>query len=419
MANCTNGIGRQTQTLLGALGHRWNDLTARTGPFTPYLAIPTPGPRTWAYDPARLAATEQIISARGGQILPLDHDDTAEFWSPTVWRQLSRGAAATALQLTRHYDQIAVIAVDTPFLGTGTAYLANPTDQAKITILLTPYGTAHIHGHPDPDPARLDWEHHGLNATTAPGIHVADIGRFLTTHLINRFGLSPDHFLPYKSSLDLHAPDLTPMPPDQARRTATAFGVPTDRTLLLTIGRTATTKGIDLLLNAVAQCRDAAHLVAIIVAFDDHDPLLDDYRRRIAALNLDATLITTFTRQLPRALASLPTTRAVICPSRGETLANVPFEVALWARHGGPVVVAPAKDGFLEQITHGHTGLLYPPNDPAALVSALRHAIGLGQRARTRMCAAAYQRVATERDVIPNLSTTLRYLLPAPAHSSR
>jgi glycosyltransferase involved in cell wall biosynthesis len=217
----------------------------------------------------------------------------------------------------------------------------------------------------------------------------------------------------------LQAADLTPLPAAEAWRTAIDFGIPVDRPLLLTIGRTAATKGIDLLLDAVAECHYHVHLVVIVVPIGDRDPLVDDYRRRIADLRLDATLITRFTRRLPRALASLPTTRAVVCSSRGETLANVPFEVALWARNGGPIVVAPARDGFLEQITHEHNGLLYDPIQPAALVSALHQAMELDPLTRTRMCATAYDRVTAERDVIPNLAETLRHLLPAPAHRYR
>lgn len=73
--------------------------------------------------------------------------------------------------------------------------------------------------------------------------------------------------------------------------------------------------------------------------YDDAPDALPAYRRRIASLGLQATVAGRFTRALPRALCSLPATRAVACPSLGEALANVPFEVALWAR-----------DGLVEQI---------------------------------------------------------------------
>ena len=63
-------VGRQAQTLLGALSRRWDELTAIAGPFTPYIAIPEPGPATWAHDPSQLAESRQLITVRGGQIIP-------------------------------------------------------------------------------------------------------------------------------------------------------------------------------------------------------------------------------------------------------------------------------------------------------------------------------------------------------------
>jgi hypothetical protein len=69
--------GRQAQTLLGALSRRWDELTAIAGPFTPYIAIPEPGPATWAHDPSQLAESRQLITVRGGQIIPLRHDTRA------------------------------------------------------------------------------------------------------------------------------------------------------------------------------------------------------------------------------------------------------------------------------------------------------------------------------------------------------
>ena len=421
IANCTNGIGRQAQTLLGALSRRWDELTALTGPFTPYIAIPEPGPATWAYDPALLAGSRQVIEALGGQVIPLRHDTKAEFWSPPVWQQLSQAAAGAAADLAGRHDQVGVIAVDTPFAGTGTAFLARPADpgQGSVTVLLALYGTARIHGHPAPDPGRLAWEQASLAAAASPGVHVADIGAFLTSHLAAAYGVREEQLVPWRSSLDLTAPDLQPMAPGQAAAVAEAFGVPAGRPVIAAIGRTDPVKGLDLLIDALGPLRDRAHLVAVVVPFDGHDPLLDAYRRQITARRLSATLVPQFTRDLPRALAALPATRAVACPSRGETLANVPFEVALWARHGGPVVVGPDRDGFREQIAHGRTGFLYDPGQPGALTAALAAALDLDPAARTRICEAACRHASAAADVVPNLARALQRILPGAGTSAR
>lgn len=167
------------------------------------------------------------------------------------------------------------------------------------------------------------------------------------------------------------------MPVDVARRAAAQWEVPLDRPVVVTIGRTDPCKGIDLLIHALGPLREALHVVIIAVPFDGDDPLVADYARRIRSERLRATLVTGYTRELPRALCGLPETRAVVCPSRGETLANVPFEVALWAWHAGPVVVAPRRDGFVEQIDNEVNGLLYAPQRPGALTAAVQRALDL------------------------------------------
>ena len=243
-------------------------------------------------------------------------------------------------------------------------------------------------------------------------VHAADIGTFLTSHLAVAYGVPDDRFIPWRSSLDLTAADLRPMPPRQAAAIARAHGIPDRTPVIATIGRTDPVKGIDLLIDGLGPLRDRAHLAAMVVPFDGRDPLISAYQRQITARRLSATVIPRFTRDLPRALAALPETRAVACPARGEPLANVPFEVALWARRGGPVVVAPGRDGFREQITHGRTGLLYDPARPANLTAALADALDLDPAARGRICEAAFRHVASTRDVVPNLAATLRQILP-------
>ncbi len=182
---------------------------------------------------------------------------------------------------------------------------------------------------PGPDTWAFDPADLATSQRVVADIWVGDVGRFLSSHLRSEFGLRSQRLAPFTSSLDLASPDLDPMPMRTARQVAARWQVPLDRPLVVTIGRTDPTKGIDLLIHAVGPLRDEVHVVIIAVPFGRDDPLIADYARRIAREDLRATLVTEYTRELPRALCGLPETRAVVCPSRGETLANVPFEVAL------------------------------------------------------------------------------------------
>lgn len=283
-------------------------------------------------------------SRRGaGLVHALPYDTRAEFWSVPTWQALSEAAADHAVELARQYDELLVIAVDTPFAGVGEVLTRRrpPETRCGVNVLLAFYGTALIVERPRPSPARVAWEQRGIDsANEEAGVWVGDVGRFLSCHLRSEFGLRPGRLAPFTSSLDLASPDLQPMPVATAREVVARWKVPLDRPLVVTIGRTDPTKGIDLLIHAVGPLRDAVHLVIIAVPFGAGDPLLADYARRIAEEGVRATLITEYTRELPRAVCGLPETGAVVCPARGGDASECAVRgrvvgQARWAGGGG------------------------------------------------------------------------------------
>ncbi|AJT62437.2 hypothetical protein T261_0748 [Streptomyces lydicus] len=412
IANNTNGIGRQTKTFLATLAQHHEQLAAHAGPFTPYLAVPEPGPATWGYDPADLAHARHVIEGLGGRVIALPYDTTRPLWRPAAWKVLCEQAAAAAADLTRQHAHVLTIGVDTPFAG-----LAHHAGHERVDTLLALFSTTRITERPHPDSGRLAWEHTALAAANEqPNVWVADIGHFLSRHLQHDYGLHPARLRPWPSGLHLTSPDLTAPTCDESQRIVHGHGIPTTWPIIAAVARTDHTKGIDLLIEAAVPLRDQIHLALIVVPTDDERAaLLDDYRARIAELNLNATVIGHYTRALPRALAGLPATRVMAVPSRGETLANIVFETALWAQHAGAIVLAPAIDGFREQITDGHNGLLYDPAAPGALTAGLQRALNLPDPRRNEMRTTARQRVLADRNAAQHLATLLAsFWRPAP-----
>lgn len=66
VCNNTNGLGRQTKTLLSALARHGEELTRLLGGFDVQVACPQPGPDTWAFNPADLAFSQQVVAPWSG-----------------------------------------------------------------------------------------------------------------------------------------------------------------------------------------------------------------------------------------------------------------------------------------------------------------------------------------------------------------
>src|SRR5262249_18468581 len=114
-------------------------------------------------------------------------------------------------------------------------------------------------------------------------------------------------------------------------------------------------------------------------------------------------------RDLPRALCQWPRTRMVVVPSRQETFSNIPLEVALWARHQGPIVVASRVGGFVDQIDSGVTGFLIDPTSCEAMGQTLLHVLDLSEEQRARIRRQAYEKVVRLYDFQQNFLATLHW----------
>ena len=172
-------------------------------------------------------------------------------------------------------------------------------------------------------------------------------------------------------------------PHDRGALRRRVIGLDTDVRLVLCVGRFTPQKGHDVLLEAAALAR--LHEPRLVLALAGDGPLRDDLVRQAARLGIaDAVL---FLGRCPHVLQLLTCADVVVQPSRFEGLPLAVLEAMAAAR---PVVVTDVI-GCNETVVHGQSGLVAPPEDPAALAAALlvvledpHAAVRLGQAARQR-----------------------------------
>lgn len=415
--NFTNGIGTQTQLFLASLERLWPTLERTYGPVDLHIVCPQPDAATWGYDPAFWQLQQQRVAALGGRLhyLPYKTHPDDDLWAIAKWQTLCAEAARLLADLVTDDTRCLLLPIDQPWLQT-PRYLAQlaPATFQRVQALLVLYSTAFIRQAAAPDADEARWEHEGLAlARTAPNVAIADLCPSFTTHVREFYRLRDATFAPYTSSILPDDAVFTPLATGEVRAILQHYGVPCDRDVILAFGRATPLKGFDRLIPALEAVRERCHFVLVSVPYVN-DTYQATYDHLLATHGIAATHIRAFTRTLPRALCQWPRTRLVVVPSQQETFSNIPLEVALWARHQGPVVVASRVGGFVDQIEDGVTGFFLDQTSSAAMGQTLQRLLDLSPAAQARIRQQAYARVLQRYDVRRTLPTTLAWFWGAP-----
>jgi len=165
---------------------------------------------------------------------------------------------------------------------------------------------------------------------------------------------------------------------------------PAGAPLVLALGRLHPNKGFDLLIQALAQTREAHLWLA------GDGPLRGELAAQAARLGLGARV--RFLGWRDDTAPLFAAADLLVCPSRVEPLGNVVIEA--WA--AGVPVVATASDGPAGLIENGETGILAPVDDVEALADAI-NTLCKNSGLRERFAAAghrAYEARFTEAEVV-------------------
>jgi glycosyltransferase involved in cell wall biosynthesis len=193
---------------------------------------------------------------------------------------------------------------------------------------------------------------------------------------------------------------LNPSP--DARQTAcTELGIPNDVPLILSGGGLEYRKGVDVLLQALAQVyrhRGIGNESSAVCLVAGDGPLRPNLQALAHQLGLrDQVRFLGFRPDLPAVMAAAD---LLVLSSRWEGCPMVVLE----AMALGLPIVATSVGGVPELITDGETGLLVPPENPLALGQAVLRllsnrelAVRLGQAARERLNTVSHARNTAHR----------------------
>jgi glycosyltransferase involved in cell wall biosynthesis len=152
-------------------------------------------------------------------------------------------------------------------------------------------------------------------------------------------------------------------PPDARAAARALFGGREGEAVIGFFGRLIEQKGVDTLLAAFEEVRRAhPHARLAVVGDGDQRAALE---AQAAALGLNEAV--TFAGWVPDAPSLMPGCEIVVMPSRWEGFGLVALEAMSAARP----LVASRVSALPEIVADGETGLLVPPDDPAALADAL------------------------------------------------
>jgi glycosyltransferase involved in cell wall biosynthesis len=410
--NFTNGIGTQTQLLIGGLEVVREMLMDRYGAIDVHLVCPSPDAHTWGYDDAFFQRQRERLARLSGyvHIIPYKREPTQDLWEIRSWEALCRNAAPLLRTQTAAYERSLIICVDQPWLQVPYAFEIVQTPSRQIDVLLVLYSTAFIRNWETPDTAEVAWEQQGLE-TSRPGsgVALADICPTFTVHLKTHFRMPAAQFAPYTSSILIDDPIFVLEEEAIVRTTLEAYSIPLDADLVVAFGRAAPIKGFELLIPALAPLRDRVHFVLISVPYIHDDSQQRLYDELLQQHRIRATHVKVFTRDLARALCQWARTKIVAVPSRHETFSNIPLEVALWAREKGPVVVVSTAGGFADQVEPGVTGFLADVSSSQHITQTLQSVLDLSPDAQANIRERAHQRVVQNYNFIHNFPATMHW----------
>ncbi|MFF4750308.1 glycosyltransferase family 4 protein [Streptomyces sp. NPDC002514] len=370
------------------------------------------------YDAKSFARHRELVAETGGTFSVVPSGTTGlaadAVWGDAGlgelrnWQIASAALAGRLIDLAARHDQLVAYCHE-PVFAFAPLHASLQCEAAGVglTAVYVSHATAYAHEMPLPNPDRLMAESLPVHwAKMTPRVRLGAISRHMSDHLIREYGARAETFVPAGNGVDTTDHWYRQRSRAELTGLLTRHGVPVDRDLLVTFGRGVPYKRHDMLIRAAAEIRGSAHPVVM------SDPDLPELRHLAERLQVDATLITSFDRELMAALLQWERTRALTLSARNEPWGMIPMEARLLARESGALLIAADSGGFTEQIDQGVDGFLHVPDDPSDLARVIDRVLGLTESEQRSVRRHGAERVRNEESWPKKIIESLRAVVP-------
>lgn len=230
-----------------------------------------------------------------------------------------------------------------------------------------PYGVV-LHGAEVTVPARLPAAGRLLRRTLAGAEVVISASRYAAAEARRLCpDMAQDHYVPPGVDVDR----FVPLPAERRRVVRRRLGVGDEETLILSVSRLVPRKGMDRLIEAVAQLARGRPAIQLLIAGAGRDR--DRLTRLVRRTGAPARLLGRVPDGELADLYGATDLFAMLCRSRWLGLEQEGFGIVfLEAAAAGVAQVAGASGGAAEAVEHGGGGLVVTePDDPVAVSEAL------------------------------------------------
>ncbi|CRY26145.1 glycosyltransferase family 4 protein [Yersinia enterocolitica] len=324
------------------------------------------------------------------------------------WKISSAAAAAKIIDISENYDITLAFCHELPFSFTPLIVsLHTAIEGENLKVIYVSHGTAFNHEMPLPNPDRLMAESLPVQwAKIDPNIKLGTISNFLSEHLVSQYGADPQTMVPVPAGVNINDPWFRIRSEQEICDTLSAHGISLENPLAITLGRGVHYKRYDLLLTAASYLGDDIH--AVIVS----DPVLLELSVLASQLDIHASVINSFDRELMACLIQWRNTRVCVLSAENEPNGLIPMESRWLARKQGAILVVADSGGLREQVEHGINGFLHIPGDAIDLAEVIHHVCQLTEREIANIRLASATLIEERYHWRKQILTPLSHLIP-------